>query len=57
MFILAHTRTGQCCSPENAWGLVREMSWMALRGEVDAHVVAGAVDHWLRMRRAVWAAR
>ena len=42
-----------CCTPDAAWCHVREMSWLALRGNVGAHVVAGAVDHALRMGQAV----
>lgn len=46
-----------CCSPSAAWVWVNAIGEMALQGEVTAHVVAGAVDHWLRMRQAVGAAR
>lgn len=38
-----------CCDPQAAWSFVREVAWMALRGEVPPHALAGAVDHALRM--------
>lgn len=46
---LSQSRKTPCCTPDAAWSHVREMSWLALRGNVGHHVVAGAVDHALRM--------
>ena len=55
MPILPHpsqTRKTPCCTPDAAWCLVREIAWMALRGEAPPYALAGAVDHALRMGQA-----
>ena len=52
MASLPHTRTDrtQCCSVEDAWRLVREIAWLALQGDNDAHRwLPAAVDHALKM--------